>query len=286
MVKHSSGDVSSAIGPALAQGSRRMSLRRRVAWTICLLVIAVLLDSSFHTPTPRGRVDEAPTSIAASNAPHHSPTAPNTRTQTIARAQQQLNRLADSSELADLLDLGSESHALLRNEFDVQAIVWFLPNDHLAALHTPTDASSMLLWDAGNGLANRRFLGTSGLGLAGFAGGAAASGDGSAGGQQAAAQDALLAVQGPSPDSRVTSGAGGNATGGGGENAPHGPDIPGMPWRSDELGITQGTSQTELQQPNSPASSSNTIVPVSEPATLLLVGAGLCGLGFTQRRRR
>jgi hypothetical protein len=266
-----------------------MPLRRRVARTICLLVIgslvvAVLLDSSFPTPT-----DEAPTPIAASNAPHHSPTAPNTRTKAIARAQQQLNRLADSSELADLLDLGSESQALLSahaNEFDVHAIVWFPPNDNLAALHTPTDASSMLLWNAGHGLANRRFLGTSGVGLAGFAGDAAASGDGSAGGQQAAAQDALLAVQGPSPDSRVTSGAGGNATGGGAENAPHGPDIPGMPWRSGELGITQGTSQTELQQPNSPASSSNTIVPVSEPATLLLVGAGLCGLGFTQRRRR
>ena len=306
MVKNSLRDALSVIGPALAQWSGRMHPRRRRAvtlgWAIAFLLIASLvgtglLVSSFHTSTPpRERMVEAPTSTVASNVvPNHSPAVSeshtSTRTKTIARAQQQLNSLADSSELADLqLDLGSESQPLLSaraHEFDVEAFVWSLPNADFAAhgdfayLQSPADASSMLLSGAGNGLVNRS-VGGGGLGFAGLGGGGAAPGGGSAGGPQGGS--ALLAAQGP--PNGVTPGAGGNATGGGGENTPPGPGTSGTPGRSGDPGTTQGTSQTNLQQPNSPSGSSNTVVPVPEPATLLLMGVGLSALSLSQRRRR
>lgn len=303
-----------------------MHPRRRavpLAWAIGMLVIGsfvgtVLLVSSFNTPTPlRGRLDETSTSIAASSAvqrhsprvseshtsPNHSEpierarhqshSAPNISAQAIERAERQLNLLADSPELAGVYaDLGSESDPLLSarvHDFDLEAFVWSAhPNTDLASLTAPGDGSSTLFSGAGNGLANRRSVGAGGLGLAGLGGGggAAPGGGGSAGGQQGVSRDALLTVQGPSTDSRVIPGAGGTATGGGAENAPHGPDMPGTPGRSGEPGTTQGPSQTAFQHSHSSSHSSSTVVSVPEPATLLLMGAGLCGLGFSQWRRR
>ena len=307
MVQNSRRDALGRIGPALAQRFGHMHPRRRraltLAWAIAFLLIASLvgtglLVSSFDTSPPlRVRMDEAPTSTVASNVvQNHSPAVSEshtpTRTKTIARAQQPLNSLANSPELADLqLDLGSESQPLLSaraNEFDVDAFVLSLPNadfahGDFAPLTSPADVSSMLLSGAGNG----RSHGAGAFGLAGSGGGGGtASGGGSAGGQQGASREALLAAQG-SPTGGVP-GAGGNAAGAGGasENTPHGPDGSGPPGLSGERGAAQGTSQTNLQQPNSLAVSSTTVVPVPEPGTLLLMGVGLCGLGFTPRRRR
>jgi hypothetical protein len=237
-----------------------------------------------------------PDGFDASNVvPTHSPgvgesyASPKPSPETIARAQQQLNRLANSSELAGIYaDLGSEAHPLLSaraHEFDIEAFGWPLPQDEdLASLQTPVSANSML-FSSGYGVASLSF-GGGGLGSAGSAAGAG-SGGGSAGGQQSPSRDALLAAQGTSTDNRDLPGGDDNAADlPAAANTPHRFDTPGAPGRSGEPGTPHAAALTTLQESNSPSNASISVVSVPEPGTLLLMSAGLCGLGFIQRRRR
>jgi len=155
----------------------------------------------------------------------------------------------------------------------------------ISPLYKRRVSANSMLFSSGYGVASLSF-GGGGLGSAGSAAGAG-SGGGSAGGQQSPSRDALLAAQGTSTDNRDLPGGDDNAADlPAAANTPHRFDTPGAPGRSGEPGTPHAAALTTLQESNSPSNASISVVSVPEPGTLLLMSAGLCGLGFIQRRRR